>query len=88
MPTAWSRLRSRISVTMASLMWFWRRAMRATRTRSPPMANIELRSETKMGLPPSSGRNEFLPLALRTNVPSCTCVFRFSRYDELSTFDT
>ena len=84
MPTAWSCLRSRMSVTIASLIWFCRRAIMAMRTRSPPRANIELRSETKIGLPPSSGRNEFLPLGLRMNVPSCTCVFRFSRYELLS----
>ena len=45
------------------------------------MANSELRSDTKIGLPPSSGWNEFLPFALRMNVPSCTCVFRFSLYE-------
>ena len=75
LPTAWSVLWLRISVTIASLMWFCRRAIRATFTRSPFRANIELRSDTKMGVPPPSGRNVFLPLALRRNVPSCTCPF-------------
>ena len=87
LPTAWSVLWLRMSVTIASLMWFWRRAIIATRTRSPFRANIELRSDTKMGLPPSSGRNEFLPLAFRMNVPSCTCPFWFRRYWLSPTFE-
>ena len=81
LPTAWSILCDRTSTTIASLIWFCRRAIIATLTRSPLRANIELRSETKMGLPPSSGWKEFLPFALRIKVPSCTCVFRFRRYE-------
>ena len=80
LPVKVSFLRWRISVTIASLIWLRRRARNCTRTRSPVSADMELRSETKIGVPPSSGRKVFLPLALRWNVPSCTCPFVLSRY--------
>ena len=85
-PTTWSCARFRISVTMASLMWFSRRAIMVTFTRSPLRANIELRSATNTGLSVPSARNEFLPLVLRMNVPSSTCPCVFSRYWLSATF--
>ena len=41
-------------------------------TLSPVIAWPELRSATNTGVPPSSGRNEFLPLLLREKVPTAT----------------
>ena len=65
---------------MASLICFSRRAIMVTLTRSPFSANSELRSATNTGLSEPSGINEFLPLALRMNVPSVTCPCKFRRY--------
>ena len=78
-PTNVSRARSRMAVTMASRMWCWRRARNVACTRSPSRAHMELRSATKTGCEPSSGTKLFLPLALRLNLPSCTCVLVLSR---------
>ena len=72
LPTKVSFLRSSISITLASLIWFWRRAITDTLTLSPSSAPMELRSDTKMGCSPSEGTNEFLPLDFRLNTPSCT----------------
>ena len=78
LPTKVSFFRCSIAMTIASFIWFWRRAMNWTLTWSPFKAAIELRSETKTGVPPSSGRNVFLPFALRIKVPSCTCPLVFN----------
>lgn len=80
-PTTVLCARFSISVTTASRMWLARRAMNATLTRSPVSADIELRSATNTGLPPSSGVNEFLPLDFLVNTPSCTCVLVLSLYE-------
>ena len=86
-PTIWSCARFTISMTIASLICLSRRAIYDTFTLSPSIADIELRSATNTGVPPSLGMNELRPLALRRNVPSCTCVFMFRRYEFSLTFE-
>ena len=81
LPTNVSLALSRTSITCASLIWLVRRAMKLTLTLSPLSAPMELRSATKMGLPPSAGKKEFLPLSFLTNVPSCTCPLVLSLYE-------
>ena len=81
LPTNWSFALCSISITCASLMWLRRRAIIDTLTRSPVSADMELRSDTKMGLSLPSGINEFLPFDFLTNRPSCTCPLVLSLYE-------
>ena len=78
LPTKVSLALCSIFVTIASRMWFLRRAMMVNCTLSPVRANMELRSATNIGAAPSSGTMVFLPFALRWKVPSCTCPFWLS----------
>ena len=80
LPTKVSLALLMMLVTIASRIWFLRRAMRVNCTLSPVRANMEFLSATKIGAAPSSGMTVFLPFGLRWKVPSCTCPFMFSWY--------